>query len=195
ACARAAATDDVHLLSDKIAVLARPGPEGRSALFLTTLLAAAPRIMLNAESGDSAVIESRSCACAFGRLGYLTHLHHIRSYEKVSGEGMYFLGAQLAALVENFLPRRFGGAPTDYQFVHEQRGGTSRVRIIISPKVGKLETAEVREAVLRQLATGSRADRMKSEIWASGDILSVERGEPAATSASKILPVRFIGDQ
>ncbi|HYB90815.1 MAG TPA: hypothetical protein VEC38_07205 [Candidatus Binataceae bacterium] len=194
-CATGASADDVHLFSGKIAVLARPGPEGRSALFLTTLLAATPRIMLNAESGDSAAIESRSCGCVFGQLGYLTHLHHIRSYEKVSGEGMYFLGAELAALVEDFLPRRFGGAPTDYQFVHEQRGGMTRVRLLISSKVGALDTAEVRDAVLRQLAIGSRGDRMKSEIWASGEILSVERGEPAATAASKILPVCFVGDE
>ena len=195
ACASGAGPDDNHLLSSKVALLPRPGPDARDALFFTTLLLGAPRILLNVESGDSAVIESRSCDCAFGRVGYTTHLRNIRSYEKVSGEGMYFLGAQLAALVENFLPRRFGGAPTDYQFVHEQRGGMTRVRLLISAKVGALDTSEVRDAVLGQLAIGSRADRMKSEIWASGEILSVERGEPAATSASKILPVRFIGDQ
>jgi len=193
ACACGAYADDVHLLSGKIAILPRPEPDGRSALFLTTLLACAPRIMLNVESGDSAAVESRSCACAFGAAGYLTHLHSIRSYEKVSGEGMYFMGAELAALVEDFLPRRFGGAPTDYQFVHEQRGGLNRVRMIISPSVGELDTAEVRDAVLRRLAAASRADRMKSGIWASGDVLGVERGEPIATPASKILPVRFIG--
>ena len=150
--------------------------------------------MLNVESGDSAVIESRSCGCPFGEVGYLTHLHTIRSYEKVSGEGMYFLGAELAALAEDFLPRRFGGAPTDYQFVHEQRGGISGVRLIISPKVGELRTAEVRDAVLSRLAAGTRADRMKSMIWANEDVLTVERAEPTATSGSKILPVRFLGD-
>ena len=194
ACASGTCADDVHLLSGKIALLPRPGPGDRNALFFTTLLVAAPRIMINAESGDSAAVESRSCGCAFGAAGYLTHLHTIRSYEKVSGEGMYFLGAELAALVEDFLPRRFGGAPTDYQFVHEHRGGLTRVRMIISAKVGELDTAEVRDAVLRRLADASRADRMKSEIWASGDVLTVERGEPAATAGSKILPVRFVGD-
>jgi hypothetical protein len=194
ACARGTCSDDVHLLSGKIAILPRPGPDGRSALFLTTLLAGAPRIMLNVETGDAASLESRSCDCAFGAAGYLTHLRGIRSYEKVSGEGMYFLGAELAALAEEFLPRQFGGAATDYQFVHEQRGGLNRVRLIVTPRVGELETAAVRDAVLRRLATASRGHRMKSEIWAGADVLTVERGEPIATPASKILPVRFIGE-
>lgn len=99
ACSSGSCVDDVHLLSGKIAILGRPGPDGRDALFVTTLLAGAPRIMINVESGDSASVETRSCGSAFGAAGYLTHLHTIRSYEKVSGEGMYFLGTELAALV------------------------------------------------------------------------------------------------
>ena len=192
ACAGQDHVDDVHLLSSKIAVLPRPRADGRSALFLTTLLAGAPRILLNVESGDSAVVESRSCSCPFGAAGYLTHLHNIRSYEKVSGEGMYVLGAELASLVDHFLPQRFGGAPTDYQFVHEQREGLNRVSIVISPRVGPLEPEKVRNAVLKRLAAASRGSRMKSQIWASGDVLTVERGEPSPTAAAKIPPVRFI---
>lgn len=191
ACAGQDHVDDVHLLSGKIAVLARPRTDGRSALFLTTLLAGAPRILLNVESGDSAAVESRSCSCPFGAAGYLTHLHTIRSYEKVSGEGMYVLGAELASLVDHFLPQRFGGAPTDYQFVHERRDGLNRVRMVISPRVGPLETEQIRNAVLKQISAASRGSRMKSQIWASGDVLTVERGEPASTAAAKIPPVRF----
>ncbi len=194
ACRHGSHVDDVHLLSGKIAILPRPAPDGRDALFVSTLLAGAPHVLLNVETGDSAEIESRSCACPFGAAGYLTHLHTIRSYEKVSGEGMYVLGAELAALVEHFLPQRFGGAPTDYQFVHEQRGGLNRVRLIVSANVGELEIATVRDAVLKQIAATSRGNRMKAQIWSGGDVLTVERGEPAATAASKILPVRFIRD-
>jgi len=193
ACASAAEADAVHLLSGKIAILTKPGPDGRNALLLTTLLASAPRILLNVESGDSAIIENRSCGCPFGALGYCTHLHTIRSYEKVSGEGVYFLGAEFAALVEDFLPRSFGGAPTDYQFVHERHGEFHRVRLMISAQVGDLEVPDVREAVLKRLAVASRGDEMKSKIWASGDVLVVERGEPMATPGSKIPAVRFDG--
>ncbi len=191
ACRHGSQVDDVHALSGKIAILPRPAPDGRHALFVTTLLAGAPHILLNVESGDSAEIESRSCACPFGAAGYRTHLHTIRSYEKVSGEGMYILGTELAALVEHFLPQRFGGAPTDYQFVYEQRGGLNRVRMIVSKNIGDLEIGQVRDAVLQRIAATSRGDRMKAQIWSDGDVLTVERGEPAATPGSKILPVRF----
>ena len=150
--------------------------------------------MINVESGDSAAVESRSCGCAFGAAGYHTHLHTIRSYEKLTGEGMYFLGAEFAALVENFLPRRFGGMPTDFQFVHEQRGGLNRVRLIISPTVGELDTVKIGDVVLERLAATSRGDRMKAVIWANGDVLTVERGEPFVTAASKVPAVRFNRD-
>jgi hypothetical protein len=68
------------------------------------------------------------------------------------------------------------------------------VRLIISTSIGDLDAAAVRDTILRRLAAKSRGDGMKSVIWAGGRVLTVERGEPIATSASKILPVRFVQD-
>jgi hypothetical protein len=192
-CRDAAAVDDVHVLEGKVAVLPRPAPAGGQALFLTTvLLPAAPRILINVESGDAATVESRPCGCPFGEAGYTTHLHTIRSYEKVNAEGMYFPAAELSALVEGFLPGRWGGAPTDYQFIADARGGLAEVRLVVSPRVGPLQTDAVRDAVLARLADASRGHRMKSRLWQSGDVLRVERGEPVATAAGKILPVHIL---
>ena len=50
-------------------------------------------------------------------LGYTTHIHTIRSWEKLTSEGMTFCGHDLIRLIEEVLPARFGGRPTDYQFV------------------------------------------------------------------------------
>ena len=84
--------------------------------------------------------------------------------------------------------------PTDYQFVHEQRNGRDSVRIVISQRIGYLEPNQVRDAVLTRLAAAGRGGRMTGELWAAGNVLTVERGEPAATAGAKIPPVRFTSD-
>ena len=82
--------------------------------------------MINVESDDYGVLVKRDCGCPFGSLGFDQHLHGIRSYDKLTSEGMTFLGGELITLVEEILPARFGGHPTDYQFVEEEEGGLKR---------------------------------------------------------------------
>src|SRR5204862_5410656 len=110
-CPEASAVDDVHLLTYKVGVVQRSTPVGRhahvDALFLTSLLPTSPKLMLNVESGDYGRIEERSCGCAFGELGFHQHLYDIRSHEKLTAEGMTFLGEDLIAVVEHVLPERF----------------------------------------------------------------------------------------
>jgi hypothetical protein len=105
----------VYLVLDKVAVINRPlerAATGR-ALVLTSLHPGAPKVMINVEIGDSAVAEERVCACPLGELGLSTHLHTIRSYEKLTSEGMNVAGSTLLDLVDRILPARFGGNPTD----------------------------------------------------------------------------------
>ena len=53
---------------------------------------------------------------------------------------MNFLGADLIRLIEEVLPARFGGAPTDYQFVErEDARGLPKVDLRVSPRIA-LET-------------------------------------------------------
>ena len=63
---------------------------------------------------DYAVISHPHCGCPWEEMGYTQQLHTIRSYEKLTSEGMHFVGTDLIAVVEEVLPARFGGAPTDY---------------------------------------------------------------------------------
>jgi hypothetical protein len=53
-------------------------------------------------------------------LGWTTHLRDIRSQEKLTAGGMTFLDTDLIRVLEEVLPARFGGAPTDYQLVEEE---------------------------------------------------------------------------
>ena len=134
---RAAAIDEVHLLLDKVAVLqypkvVRPGLPPVGALHLTTLLPSCPKLMLNVETDDYGVLSERDCGCPLGALGFRTHLHDIRSYEKLTSEGMSFLGGDLLTLVEELLPQRFGGGPADYQLVEEEVGGLPKVSLVVA---------------------------------------------------------------
>ena len=106
------------------------------ALVLTTLWSGAPKLLLNVESDDTAVVEEGPCGCPLGDLGQTTRLHTVRSWEKLTTEGMTFTSSMLLRLVEEVLPARFGGGPTDWQLVEDRSGAISDVRIVVSPRVG-----------------------------------------------------------
>lgn len=125
ACAAPRDLDEVHLLTDKLAVIQRDRPVGTSgvtvgALYLTTVGLSTPTVMVNVETGDHGVLEERACGCLLHVSGYTIHLRRIRSYGKLTSEGMTFLEGDLISLVEEVLPARFGGSPTHYQFVEEE---------------------------------------------------------------------------
>ncbi len=198
ACAGAGAVDDVHLLSDKIASIDRVRSVGGNgttvkALFHTTLLLSSPKLMLNVESGDTAVRERRPCGCGALPAAFDTHLHTIRSYEKLTSEGMSFLGGDLLTLLEEVLPARFGGHPTDYQLVESEREGLPKVNLLVRPAVGSLDSDEVARSALEFLRSRGDAERMMGEIWDQGETVQVIRSDPHTTEASKILPLLTLG--
>jgi hypothetical protein len=157
-----------------------------AALHVTTLLQSCPKLMLNVEIDDYGTIETRACGCPLGELGLVTHMHGIRSYEKLTGEGLNLTGSDLIALVDEVLPGRFGGAATDYQLVEEEVDGLTRVGIVISPRVGPVDESEAIDVVLDALAA-SPHNRLLAEVWREGQTVRVLRREPYETRAAKIL--------
>jgi len=190
ACGNPDAPDDVHVAVDKIALLTRDVEPAAGVtmpgLFATSLLPNAPKVLINVELGDHAVRTKRDCGCAWAGLGFIEHLHTIRSYEKLTSEGMHFVGADLIDLVEQTLPGRFGGGPTDYQFVEEEENGLPRVSLLISPAVAIADTGAVVAAVLDTLAAHNAANRMMADIWRDGHTLRVVRRTPFTTRVGKI---------
>jgi hypothetical protein len=191
-CARPVAVDDVHLVLDKIALIRSEKTLANGAKVpvnvYTTLLPSTPKLMINVESDDYGVLEERQCGCQLGELGYHLHLHTIRSYEKLTSEGMNFLGADLIRLVEEVLPARFGAAPTDYQFVEEEdANGLPKVSLVVSPRVGPVDEDAAINAVVGFLNHVPGASDNYGEQWRQGGTLRLIRREPYATGASKIL--------
>jgi hypothetical protein len=194
ACGEPQAVDDMHVLSEKLAVLQRDRAVGGStvgALYFTALLPAAPKLMINVESDDYGVLTVRPCGCPFGALGLTTHVSEVRSYEKLTAEGNHFLGSDLVELVDRVLPTRFGGGPTDYQLVEEEVGGLPRVGIVARPSLGDLDEAEVVAAVIGHLRATPR-NQLMADVWRDSGTLRLVRREPYISDAGKILPLHLV---
>jgi hypothetical protein len=198
ACAAPAALDDVHLLTDKFSVIThetavRGTGVSVPALVYTTLHPSSPFILLNVMSDDFGVIEERDCGCPLSDAGLRQHLHGIRSYEKLNSEGMTFFGVDLIRLVEEVLPAKFGGQPTDYQLVEKEEGRLPRVLIVVHPRVGPLREEDVVSTVLEALRSCPDGEMM-TDRWREGQTLRVERRPPYATPAAKTLPLHVLRD-
>jgi hypothetical protein len=191
-CADPRAADDVHLFANTHAVIERSRPvwDGGpvvDALLLTTLLPSAPKVLLNVETGDTARIGRRDCGCGLGAVGLGTHLDTIRSFEKLTGEGMTFVQHDLLHVLENVLPARFGGHATDYQALEDEQG-ILRLTLAVSPRVGPIDPDAVRTAFLDALAQPPGAGRGAVAMWRRAGTVRVVRQEPAPTAAGKVLP-------
>ena len=193
-CAQGQEVDDLHVMLDKVALVQMPVRVGRArekleGLFLTTLLPHCPKLMLNVETGDYGVLARRPCRCSLGRMGFDLHLHTVRSYEKLTSEGMTFYGEELIRVTEEVLPDRFGGSATDYQFVETEEDGRVTVSLYVSPRLGPLPEDAVVTSALEGLSRPSGTRQMMVEVWRLGGTLRVERKEPLSTGVAKILPL------
>lgn len=198
ACATPRAPDDVHVTLDRYAIVPRrravgvDGPTVDAAL-ITTLSPAAGAVMLNTELGDYARFEERPCDCVLGALGLTTHLSEIRSFEKLTSEGVTFLRANVEAILERELPDRFGGTSLDYQLAEEEAAdGVIRLVLRIDPSVGPLDEAAVRELLLAALGRGGALERYQAGAWRSAGVLDVRRARPLATRVGKVLPLHLL---
>jgi len=196
ACAAPVEVDEVHLNADRVALVQRArlaAGGGVSGLFFTGVQPFFPKVMINVEIGDYATVFERDCGCPCQEMGLSTHLSNIRSYEKLTSEGVTFLGGELIDLVEEVLPEQFGGRVGDFQLAEDEEEGTTRINIIVSPSVGHIDEAAVIETVLEALAAETFGDRRRmGEIWQGGNVLKVVRREPLQTGRAKVLPLHVI---
>jgi hypothetical protein len=188
-CLAPEAADDVHVFSDLNAVIQADGPTPpRGALLLTSIRPTAPFIFINLVMGDRAVATDRNCGCPLQALGWRSHLHTIRSFEKLTAGGITFMDTDVVRVLEEILPGRFGGDPADYQIVEDAAGdGRPRLRLLVHPNVGPVDSVRVLETFLEALAAGSAAERLMVTQLRQERILDVERAAPYATSSGKVL--------
>jgi hypothetical protein len=191
-CLAGRAPDDVHVFDDSVALIQAPATAAASGaarpLYVSALLPSASFTMLNVSLGDQAVITRRPCECLLGTVGWQTHLEGIRSFEKLTAGGMSFQDVDIIRVLEEVLPERFGGAPTDYQLVEEEDvDGRPRLRLLVHPEVGPIDSREVEATFLQAIGAGSGPERVMGLAWRGADLLRVERRAPLSTGSGKIL--------
>jgi hypothetical protein len=196
-CATPSASDDVHLMTDRFALVQRPraasvGGPIVDALLFTTLSPGAGKIAINTETGDYAYAEERACGCPLGALGLSTHLSGIRSFEKVTGEGTSFVRSNLERVLEDVLPARFGGTSVDYQLAEEETvDGMTRLVLRVRPSVGSLDEALLRTTLLDAMGRGGLVDRYHAGLLRQAGSITIRREAPVATRAGKVLPFQL----
>lgn len=187
-CSDAKLDDDMHLDTSRFAAILgqSEGPASRP-LLVTAIVASAPLILINVSLGDTADVETRDCRCVLAEAGLTTHLSNIRSVEKLTGEGVTFLGIDLAALVEARLPAMFGGGAGDYQVAEQEvGGGTPRIAIRVDPGLGDVDEEALRAATLAHLAAGSPMNKHMAGLLDQAGSIQVERRPPIRTATGKI---------
>jgi hypothetical protein len=196
-CAQPAAFDDMHLFQDAFALIVHPCalddfPVTVPALNFTSLLAAAPKILLNVQSDDYGIVEERSCGCELETYGYTIHLREVRSYGKLVGEGVTLIGDEMLAILEGVLPARFGGSSLDYQLMEEEdEQGFTRLFIVVSPSVDIPDERQVINVVLQALRDSSPMADAAGTTWRYTQTLQVKRMEPIQTARGKLLPLHL----
>jgi hypothetical protein len=193
ACRSPQAPDDMHLFHDRHALVQAPDSEVRGlapgTLLLTTLLDSAPVLLVNVSLGDRARRSGRACGCPMEHLGWPWHLELVRSFEKLTAGGMTFLDVDVIRVLEETLPARFGGEPTDYQLMERLDGETGRpaLQLRIHPRVGSIDDRAVVDAFLEAIGGGDGGERLMELQWRMAGVVAVERNPPAHTESGKIL--------
>lgn len=196
-CPRRAEFDDVHVLQDTFALFTHPyRVQGFDitvpSVNVTTLLPTARKILLNLQLDDYATLEERKCGCALEQYGYGTHLHHIRSYRKLTGEGVSLIGGDMLRVLEEVLPARFGGSALDYQLSEqEDEHGFTRLVLRIHPRLAIPNQDQVIETVMLTLRESSAMADSARAVWQKVDALQIERAEPILTARGKLLPLHL----
>ncbi len=194
ACAAPLAADDMHFFHDRHALI-QPGPNAAAtglpaeAMVLTSLLASAPIRLLNVCMGDQARLVRRECGCPMERHGWNLHIHDVRSFEKLTAGGITLLDVDVVRVLEEVLPARFGGSPTDYQLLELLDGAHARprVQLLVDPSVGPLDPVAVADAFLNAVGGGDSGEKLMELQWRGGKVLEVVRERPHRTSSGKIL--------
>jgi hypothetical protein len=100
---------------------------------------------------------------------------------------MAFLDADVIRVLEEVLPARFGGGPTDYQLLEgETDAGRPRLRLLVHPRLGPLDETALADAFFTAIGGGTGLERVMELQWRSADLLQIDREPPRTTRSGKI---------
>jgi hypothetical protein len=185
--------DEVRIFRDAYAVISRPleaEPDLEATpLLFTNLRPAGPKVLINAELGDSGVLEPVKTEDAATEIGYDLRMHTIRSFRKVTAWGVTLALTDLYTVIEEGLPRAFQAGVGDFQLIEEQdEKGISKIVLNVKSTVDARDS-QIKEVFSRELSSKRLYYRAMAESLDEAGVLRIERRDPIATRAGKVLPV------
>ncbi len=191
-CGKGDYPDGMHIYLDRLAIIQRTretivGGHKVDAFLLTSLLRNAGKILLNTDIGDFGGLTVRPCDCLFGQLGMDVHVSGVRSYDKLTCEGMSLLGSQLYDTVGEVIEDA-GGSPDDYQFweTHDD-SGLAKLVVAVNPKLRGLNGEKFTLAILDKLR--GKNLHITSQLWEQAKVLQLVRAYPEMTKGFKLLQI------
>jgi hypothetical protein len=99
---------------------------------------------------------------------------------------MTIIGSDFVRILEEVLPAKYGGAPTDYQLLEEEDSrGETLLNLVISPEIGGLDERDVVDTVLEELRGGAGGSQLAAAFWSQLNAIRIRRAYPL-TSSGKI---------
>ncbi len=200
-CANRVGVSDYHLWKDACVIFTQPVEVPNfgftvDAFHLTTILPQSPKVMLNVQTDDFGIVEERHCGCALEEYGLTTHLREIRSYSKLTGEGVTLIGTEMIHILEHILPTRFGGSALDYQLMEQEDAqGFTRLYLLVHPRVAIENESAVLECLNDALRQSSPAADVARFVWKNANTIQLKRAEPRWNPNGKFsslyLPQRY----
>jgi hypothetical protein len=186
ACPHRASTDDMHVYTDRLALIRGEDGDGPTPLLLTTLTPDAGKVLVNTEMGDVGALARRPCDCGFGAIGFDLFVSGVASRERLTLEGMTVpvrsVDAAVASVVESL-----GGSPDAWQHrVTSDAAGITRLTVKLRPDLGVLDEPAVLAAILARLATAGPGLDVAADLWRQAGTLQIVREAPVPTAGAKL---------
>jgi hypothetical protein len=142
------------------------------------------------ESDDYATVDSTPCGCEWERLGFPEHIRDIRSFRKLTGEGVTLVGSDMERILDDLLPARYGGSALDYQFAEEEDAqGFTKLILRVSPSVTLGSEQEAADFVLGALASIDAGGAVARSTWRQAGTIRIRRERPLMTGRGKLMPL------
>jgi hypothetical protein len=178
-CDQRASTDDMHVYTDRVAVI-----DGVDGTMVTTLSLHTGKVLFNTVLGDTATFTTRDCSCEFGRLGFRARLTNVRSQQRFTVEGMTVMASDFeAALDEAISALKLRRDRIQYR---RESGASGLERLVLV--VPTTEPA-ADDAMLGELYAGmSRrgpALTLAADVWHRSGTVQVRREDVRGSSSGK----------
>jgi len=135
-------------------------------------------------------VDDRDCGCTWAKLGFTRHVRDIRSFRKLTGEGITLVGSDLERVLDEVLPARYGGSALDYQFAEEEdERGFTRLILRVAPAIALGDEAEATDFVLKALDQTGSGGMLVQATWRQAGTLRIRRESPTVGGRGKVLPL------